>query len=78
MRVSVCLYGYTFLSQTPRQIKMALSGKVKNDIPRTLTLKKKKIFFLNENEDTSNISLFYEVVLLCVDIMLQAERKRYK
>ena len=30
---------YTLLRQTPRQIKMALSEKVKNEIPRTPDLK---------------------------------------
>ena len=35
---------YTLLRQTPRQIKMALSEKFKNEIPRTPDL---KIFFFS-------------------------------
>ena len=64
---------YTLLRQTPRQIKMALSDKVNNEIPRTPDLK--IVFFLNEN-DISNITLFYEVAFLCIDILLQTEKKK--
>ena len=63
---------YTLLRQTPRQIKMALSEKVKNEIPRTPDLKI-FFFFLSEN-DISNITLFYEVVFLCINIFLQSEK----
>ena len=51
---------------------MALSETVNNEILRAPILKI-VFFFLKEN-DISNITLFYEVVLLCVAIMLQAEK----
>ena len=65
---------YTVRRQTPRQIKMALSEKVNNEIPRTPDLKI-VFYFLNENY-ISNITLFYEVVFLCMDILLQTEKKK--
>ena len=51
---------------------MALSEKVKNEIPRTPDLKI-VFFFLSEN-DISNITLCYEVVFLCINILLQTEK----
>ena len=42
-----------------------------NEIPRTPVLK--IVFSLKEN--ISNITLFFEVVFLCIDIMLQTEKK---